>query len=149
MGAALDQFYPWVHFNNSFTSRKMSLGLSGDVQTDFRVATDQMYPCVHSNNSFSYKKGHWNSVEMCRMTLVVLWANFTHRFIRITLLFPEECPWNSVEMCSMTLVVVWTNSIHGFTLITLWFPETCPWNSVKMCSITLVYFGPILPMGLL
>ena len=81
------------------------------------------------------------------MTLVVLWANFTHRFILITLLFPKKCPWNSVEMCSMTLVVVCTKSIRGFTLITLLFPEKCPWNSVKMCSITLVYFGPILSMG--
>ena len=56
LGAALDQFYPCVHFNNSFTSRKMSLGHSGDVQTDFRVATDQIYPWVHSNNSFSSGK---------------------------------------------------------------------------------------------
>ena len=46
----------WVHFNNSFTSRKMSLGLSEDVQTDFRVATDQIYPWVHYNNSFSSRK---------------------------------------------------------------------------------------------
>ena len=57
LSAALDQFYPWVHFNNSFTSRKkMSLGLSEDVQTDFRVATDQIYPWVHYNNSFSSRK---------------------------------------------------------------------------------------------
>ena len=57
LGAALDQFYPWVNFNNSFTSRKkMSLGLSEDVQTDFRVATDQLYPCVHYSNSFSSRK---------------------------------------------------------------------------------------------
>ncbi len=90
LGAALNQFLIWVHFINSFTSRKMSLGLSGHVQIDLRVSTDQMYPCVHSNNSFSYKKCHWNSVEMCRMTLVVLWANFTHRFIRITLLYPNN-----------------------------------------------------------
>ena len=27
---ATDQIYPWVHFNNSFSSRKMSLELSGD-----------------------------------------------------------------------------------------------------------------------
>ena len=57
LGAALDQFYPWVHFNNSFTSRKkLSLGLSEDVQTEFRVATDQIYPWVHYNNSFSSRK---------------------------------------------------------------------------------------------
>ena len=36
------------------------------------------------------EKCHWNSVEMCRMTLVVLWANFTHRFLLITLLFPKK-----------------------------------------------------------
>ena len=28
---ATDQIYPWVHYNNSFSSRKMSLELSGDV----------------------------------------------------------------------------------------------------------------------
>ena len=28
---AMDQIYPWVHYNNSFSSRKMSLELSGDV----------------------------------------------------------------------------------------------------------------------
>ena len=34
----------------------MSLGHSGDVQTDLRVATDQIYLWVHSNNSFSLGK---------------------------------------------------------------------------------------------
>ena len=34
----------------------MSLGLSEDVQTDFRVATDQIYPWVHYNNSFSLRE---------------------------------------------------------------------------------------------
>ena len=28
---ATDQIYPWVHYNNSFSSRKMSLELSVDV----------------------------------------------------------------------------------------------------------------------
>ena len=28
---ATDQIYPWVHYNNSFSLRKMSLELSGDV----------------------------------------------------------------------------------------------------------------------
>ena len=69
------------------------------------------------------------------MTLVVLWANFTHRFISITLLFPKKCPWNSVEMCSMTLVVVWSNSTHGFTLMTLLFRTKSSWHLVDMCRI--------------
>ena len=30
-GGALYQIYPWVHSNNSFISRKMSLELIGDV----------------------------------------------------------------------------------------------------------------------
>ena len=65
---------------------------------------------------------------MCRITLVVLWNNFTHRFILIPLLFAEKCPLNSVEMCRMTLAVRWTNCTHGFILIALLFPEECPWE---------------------
>ena len=85
---------------------------------------DQFYPWVILITLLFPKKCPWMSVEMCSMTLVVLWTNFTHRFILITLLFLKKCPWNSVEMCSMTLVVLWTNSIHGFTLINPLFPET-------------------------
>ena len=117
----MDQFCPWVYSNNSFISRKMSLELSGDVKYDFDGTLDQCYPWVHSNNSFISKRCPWNSVEICRITLVVLWTNFTHGFILLTLLFPAKCLCNSVEMCSMTLVVLWTNSTHGFTLITLLF----------------------------
>ena len=72
------------------------------------------------------------------MTLVVLWTNFTHRFILITHLFPEKCPWKSVEMCSMPLVVLWTNSTDWFTLITFLPQEKCPWDLVEMCSMALV-----------
>ena len=103
----------------------------------------------------------WNSVEMCRMTLVVLWTNFTHRFslitlllqkkcsrkitlvvlctkytygfILITVLFQEKCPWNSVKMCSMALVVLSTNSTHGFTLMTLLFRTKSSWHLLDMC----------------
>ena len=57
------------------------------------------------------------------MTLAMLWTNFSHRFILITLLFPKKCPWNLVEMCSMTLVVLWINFTYGFILITLLFQK--------------------------
>ena len=30
-GGGLDQIYPWVHSNNSFISKNMSLEVSGDV----------------------------------------------------------------------------------------------------------------------
>lgn len=79
----------------------------------------QFYPWVLSNNSFISKKSPWNSVEMCRMTLAVLWTNFTHGFTLITLLLQEKCPWDSVEMCRMTLALLWIKYTHGFILITL------------------------------
>ena len=67
-------------------------------------------------------KSHGSSeliVEMCRMTLVVLWTNFTHRFSLITLLLQKQCSSNSMEMCRITLVVLCTQYTHGFILITL------------------------------
>ena len=113
----------------------MSLGLSEVVQTDFRVATDQIYPWVHYNNSFSSRKMSY-SVEMCRMTLVVLC--FTHGPILpmvVHILITLLCPWNSVEMFSMTLVVRWTNSTQNKCPWVGTLPsEKCPWDVV--CRLT-------------
>ena len=130
----MDPFYPWVHSNNSFISTKMSLKLSGDVDYDFDGAFDHFYPWVYSNNSFTLNKSSWNSVEICRMTLAVLWIEYTLGFIQITLLHQEKCPWNSVEMCRITLVVLWTNFTYKFILLTLLFAEKCPWNLVNLCT---------------
>ena len=42
---ATDQIYRGIHFNsNSFSSRKMSLELSGDVYNDIDGAFDQLLP---------------------------------------------------------------------------------------------------------
>ena len=69
------------------------------------VLSTNFYPWVYSNNSFISNKSSWNLVEICRMTLAVLWIEYTLGFIQITLLLQEKCPWNSVAMCRITLVV--------------------------------------------
>ena len=94
------------------------------------------------------KKCPLNTVEMCKITWVVLWTKYSHGFILITILIEENWHRNSMEMCSIKLALLWTNFTHRFTLITLLLWTNVIETHWRCVESLWWFFGPILPMGL-
>ena len=121
----MDQFYPSVHSNNSFTLNKCywnSVEMSRITLVVF---------WTHSTYS-GYLVG------MCRLTFALLRIKYTDGFILILiLLVQEKCHWNSVEMCRMTLMVVSTNFYPWLYSNNSFISNKSSWNLVEICRMSL------------